>query len=106
MTGLLLISLFGLVAAAWWRLLHGKEKARRAALTMCQEHGLLLMDDTVMLNRIRLSTESSAHGYGLEYRFDFVHEGVLRTGGSVLVGTRNRATVAIPTRDGQLIQEF
>ncbi|MSQ99593.1 MAG: DUF3301 domain-containing protein, partial [Xanthomonadales bacterium] len=45
MTGLLLFVLFIVAALAWWRLLQGKEAARRAAAMACREHDLLLMDD-------------------------------------------------------------
>lgn len=106
MKGLLLMALSGLVAAIWWRLLRGKEKARRVASIMCRNHGLLLMDDTVMLSKATLFTDPFAHGYGLEYRFDFVHEGLVHTGGSVVVGSGDRARVVIPTRSGRLIEEY
>ncbi len=106
MTGLLLFSLAGLAAITWWHLLKGKEKARRAASISCREHGLALMDDTVVLDSIRLKRKGHLHRYSLKYRFDFAKDGILRRGGSVLITPGYHPTVIIHTSDGQLIQEI
>jgi hypothetical protein len=79
--------------------------ARRAAAITCKEHGLLLMDDTVMLDSIQFKREGEFRGYGLKYRFDFAKDGILRTGGSVLIAPGRRTTVIIRTRNGELIEE-
>jgi len=105
-TGLLLLCLFGFGGLAWWRLLQGKERARHVATLACRQHGLNLMDDTVMLDGIKLLDDEEIRGYGLRYRFDFVHEGILRQGGSVMIRPGARATVIITTTSGQLIEEF
>jgi len=105
-TGLLILSLAGLAAITWWHLLNGKEKARRAASIACGEHGLALMDDTVMLDSIRLKHKGHSRNYCLKYRFEFAKDGILRTGGSVLITPGHRPTVIINTSDGQLIQEI
>ena len=106
MTGLLLFALFLFAALVWWRLLQGKETARYAAGAACREHGLLLMDDTVVLDGIQLLGLGEARGYGLRYRFEFAHEGILRKGGSVLVTPGKATTVVITTSSGQLIEEI
>ncbi len=106
MTGLLIFSLAGLAAITWWQLLKGKEKARRAASISCREHGLALMDDTVVLDSIRLKHDGYSRRYSLVYRFDFAKNGILRTGGNVLITPGRRPTVIINTSDGQLIQEI
>lgn len=105
MTGLLLLTVAGLLAVAWWRLLKGKEQARWAASVACREHGLLLMDDTVMLDAVQLTGGHDSHAYGLRYRFEFAQKGVLRKGGSVLIAPGRRPTVVIRTRNGELIQQ-
>lgn len=105
MTGLLLLLLFGFAALAWWKLLQGKERARQAALLACREHGLQLMDDTVVLEAVQLRNTETQSAFGLRYRFDFAHEGILRTGSSVLVRPGRPATVIIATSSGQLIEE-
>jgi len=106
MTGLLIFSLAGLAAIIWWHLLKGKEKARWAASIACRQHGLTLMDDTVVLNSVRLKHNGHSRGYSLQYRFDFAKDGILRTGGSVLITPGHHPTVIINTSDGQLIQEI
>ena len=104
-TGLLLFALFGFAALFWWRLLQGKELARQAASQACREHGLQLMDDTVVLEAIQKPTDGQAGQYELRYRFDFAHEGILRKGGAVLVASGQPTRVIIPTSSGQVIEE-
>jgi len=106
MTGLLLLTLAGLASIIWWSLLKGKEQARNAASMACREHGLLLMDDTVVLNSVQLKKTGHSRAYRLQYRFEFAREGILHTGGSVLIGHGRRPTVIIKTSNGQLIQEM
>jgi hypothetical protein len=106
MTGLLFFVLFIFAALAWWRLLQGKEAARRAAGMACREHGLLLMDDTVVLDKIELTRMLHSRSYGLRYRFEFAHEGILHKGGSVLVAQGESIRVVIRTSSGQVIEEF
>jgi hypothetical protein len=105
MTGLLFFVLFVFAALAWWRLLNGKETARHAATMACREHGLLLMDDTVVLAAIQLVGKDQLKAYGLRYRFEFAHKGILRKGGTVLVTPGRRTTVVIETSSGQVIEE-
>jgi hypothetical protein len=105
MTGLLFFILFVFAALAWWRLLKGKEVARYAATMACREHGISLMDDTVVLDAIQLTGKDHLKAYGLRYRFEFAHKGILRKGGSVLVTPGRPTTVVIETSDGQLIEE-
>jgi hypothetical protein len=106
MSGLLLFVLVILAALTWWRLLKGKELARQAAAKACKEHGLSLMDDTVVLDAIQLTGDERSKSYGLRYRFEFAYEGVLRKGGRVLVFPGRPTTIIIPTSKGQLIEKF
>lgn len=106
MSGLLLFVLCMLAALSWWRLLKGKELARQAATKACKEHGLSLMDDTVVLDAIQLTGDERSKSYGLRYRFEFVYEGVLRKGGRVLVFPGRPTTVIFPTSAGQVIEEI
>ena len=103
MTGLLILIIVGFTAITWWRLLHGKELARRAASTACKEHGLVLIDDTVMLDSVQLRKEDPARAWGLRYTFDFARNGVPRKGGVVLIAPGQRPTVIIETDHGQMI---
>ncbi|MDT8319854.1 MAG: DUF3301 domain-containing protein [Xanthomonadales bacterium] len=105
MTGLLILVLFGVAAISWWRLSKGKETARHAASAACKDHGLLLMDDTVMLEAVKFKRDAPVRAWGLKYRFEFVKDGILRKGGTVLVLPGRYPTVIIETTSGRLIQE-
>lgn len=105
MIGLVLLILSGIAAISWWSLLKGKEQARNAASSTCREHGLLLMDDTVMLDSIHLKRDGRPRAWRLRYRFEFAREGILHKGGSVLIAPGQRPRVIIKTDNGQLIQE-
>jgi hypothetical protein len=104
-TGLLVLVIAGFAAISWWRLLKGKELARVAAAATCREHGLVLIDDTVMLESVQLKKEDPARAWGLKYRFDFARNGVPRHGGIVLISPGRRPTVIIETDNGQLIDQ-
>ena len=106
MTGLLIFSLVLLLAVSWWHLLKGKEEARRAASIACREHGLALMDDTVVLDSIQLGPKGHSRVYSLKYGFDFAKDGILRKGGNVLITPGHHPIVIINTSNGQLIQEI
>jgi hypothetical protein len=103
-TGLLILVLSALAAIAWWRLLQGKELARRAASKVCQQYGLVLMDDTVMLHDVQLRKEDPVRAWGLKYCFDYAQDGILHRGGTVLIAPGHAATVIIATDGGQLIE--
>ena len=102
--GLITLVLFGSAAIAWWRMLRSKEVARYAAARICQIHGLILMDDTVMLDAIQLKKEDPVRAWGFRYRFDFAHNGILKHGGMVMLTPGRRPTVVIETDSGQLIE--
>jgi hypothetical protein len=106
LTGLLILVLVGFGTITWWRLLKGKELARRAAAASCREHGLVLIDDTVMLESVQLRKKDPARAWGLKYRFDFARNGVLRKGGIVLIAPGQRPTVIIETDSGPLIEQL
>ena len=105
MTGLLVLLIVGFGAISWWRLLKGKELARQAAGVTCREHGLVLIDDTVMLESIQLKKEDPARAWGFKYRFEFARNGILRQGGTVLIAPGRRPIVIIQTDNGQLIDQ-
>ncbi len=106
MTGLLILIVAGFAAITWWRLLHGKELARRAASKACREHGLILIDDTVMLDSVQLRKEDPARAWGLKYTFEFAFKGVPRKGGVVLIAPGRRPTVIIETDHGPVIDHI
>ena len=105
MTGLLVLLIVGFGAISWWRLLKGKELARQAAGSTCREHGLVLIDDTVMLESIQLKKEDPARAWGFKYRFEFARNGIPRQGGTVLIAPGRRPIVIIQLDNGQLIDQ-
>jgi hypothetical protein len=105
-TGLLILIAAGLGFIAWWRLLKGKELARHAAAVVCKQHGLVLMDDTVMLQTVQLKREDPVRAWGLKYRFEFAVKGILRKGGIVLIAPGQPPTVIIETDNGQVIEHI
>ncbi len=105
-TGLLLLVLFGSAGVAWWRLLQGKELARAAAGAACRQHGLVLMDDTVMLDSIQLRREDPVNAWGLKYRFEFAQQGVLYRGGVVILAPGHGPITVIETDKGPLIEHL
>jgi hypothetical protein len=106
LTGLLILVVVGLAAISWWRLLKGKELARHAAAAICRRHGLVLMDDTVILHSVQLRREDPVRAWGLKYRFDFAENGILRTGGTVVIAPGHRPTVVIETGSGSVIENL
>ena len=106
MTGLLILVLGAMAGISWWRLSQGKELARHAASAVCRQHGLVLMDDTVMLHNVQLRKEDPVRAWGFRYRFDFAHKGILHRGGTVLITPGHGATVVIETGNGQLIERL
>lgn len=105
MTGLFFLVVGGLALIAWWRLLQGKERARHAAGAVCRVHGLVLMDDTVMLTAIQLKRKDPVRAWGFRYGFDFARDGILVHGGTVLIAPGHAPTVVIPTEGGPLIEQ-
>lgn len=105
-TGLIILIVAGAAGVTWWRLLKGKELARAAAGTTCKQHGLVLMDDTVMLDSIKLRKEDPVNAWGLKYRFDFAYKGIRHTGGIVILAPGHRPVTVIDTDNGPLIEHL
>ena len=106
MLGLLAFVLLVLAGLVWWRLVKARELARIAAGLACREHGLVLMDDTVVLEGFELQRQAPGRMLALRYRFDFAQNGILNRGGSVLILTRQPATVVIKTDHGRIIESI
>ena len=104
MIGLFIFLLLLAVALSWWRLSKAREQARSAAGAACRQHGLVLMDDTVMLESVDTRHWRGKRFIGIRYRFDFAQNGMLNHGGQVLIAPRQKALVVISTDQGQLIE--
>jgi hypothetical protein len=104
MFGLFVFLLLGLAALCWWHLVRAREQARSAAGAACREHGLVLMDDTGVLDALDARRWKDKRIIGLQCRFDFARRGILNRGGRVLISPRQPALVVINTPEGQLIE--
>lgn len=104
MIGLIAFLLITLAAYCWWHLVKAREKARLAAGAACREHGLVLMDDTVVLQSLDTRQWREKKVIGLQYRFDFARNGVLNRGGRVMISPRQPTLVVINTPEGRLIE--
>ena len=105
-TGLVILIVAGTIAVSWWRLLKGKELARSAASVSCKQHGLVLMDDTVMLESVQFKREDPVNAWGLKYSFDYARSGIPYSGSVVLIAPGVRPVVVIATDDGPLIDQL
>lgn len=106
MIGLFFFVLACLAAFCWWQLVRAREQARAAAGMACREHGLVLMDDTVVLDSLDARYWREKRIIGLQYRFDFARDGILKKGGRVLISPRQPALVVIRTAEGQVIESI
>ena len=75
-----------LLLGAWFWLdgMRSKEQATVAARRACERHDLQLLDETVVLVRLRLGRDHHGRvGWRRRYRFEFTREGDARSQGEV-----------------------
>jgi len=92
--------------AAWWQLMQGRQKARRAAGQVCSNHGLQLLDDTVSLSSITWSREDSSSRILVNYSFEFATNGAVRRSGVATMGFPASLTVTLDLEEGRLIEKL
>ena len=85
----LLILLLGAVLY-WWDASRAKEIARLHGRRACDREGVQFLDDTVVLNRVRLRRNANGQlAIRREYRFEFASDGGRRYDGyMVLLGNQ------------------
>ena len=101
--------LFLIVAAcivSWWQIMHGRDIAQIAARTVCANHGLQLLDDTVSLSSITWNRKSKAAKILVNYGFEFATNGAKRRSGTASLGFPYSLTMTLDLPDGRLIEEF
>ncbi len=91
---------------AWWQLMQGRQKARRAAELVCSNHGLQLLDDTVSLSSITWSREDSNSRILVNYSFEFATNGAVRRSGIATMGFPTSLTVTLDLEEGRLIENL
>lgn len=91
---------------AWWQLMHGRDIARKAAHTVCANHGLQLLDDTVSLGSVTWNRKSKTAVVLVNYGFEFATNGAKRRSGVASLGFPYSLTVTLDLPDGRLIEEL
>jgi hypothetical protein len=78
------------------------ERAREAGRMRCAEVGVVLLDDTVVLTRLRPMRDAEWRWtLYREYQFEFTGDGVTRYGGEItLIGDQVQDLVMEPYREG------
>lgn len=91
---------------AWWQLMQGRHKARRAAGLVCGNHGLQLLDDTVSLSSVTWNRESKNPRIQVNYGFEFAINGARRRSGLVSIGLPSSLRVTLDLEEGRLIENL
>ncbi len=91
---------------AWWQLMQGRQKARKAAGQVCGNHGLQLLDDTVSLSSITWNRRSSTPRILVNYGFEFAINGARRRSGVVTTGFPSTLSVTLDLEEGRLIENL
>jgi hypothetical protein len=89
---------------AWWQLMQGRQRARRAADHVCGNPGLQLLDDTVSLSSITWNRTGSNARILVGYSFEFATNGAIRRKGVVTLGAPASLTVTLDLEEGRLIE--
>ena len=106
MTELLIFLLVTGSVVAWWQLMQGRQKARKAAVQVCENHGLQLLDDTVSLSSISWNRGIAGTGFLVNYSFEFATNGAKRRSGLASISFPFALTITLEMEDGQLIERF
>jgi len=91
---------------AWWQLMQGRQKARKAAGQVCSSHGLQLLDDTVSLSSITWSREDTHARILVNYSFEFATNGAVRRHGVATMGFPSSLSVTLDLEEGRLIEKL
>ena len=85
----------------WFHAIRAKELARLAGRRRCNEVGVIFLDDTVMLTRLRLRRDAMGRvKIYREFQFEFASDGGIRYGGEItLLGERILSLIMEPYRE-------
>ena len=89
---------------AWWQLMQGRQKARKAADQVCGNHGIQLLDDTVSLSSVTWNRDTSNSAIQVNYGFEFAINGAKRRTGVVTIGFPASLSVTLDLEEGRLIE--
>lgn len=91
---------------AWWQLMQGRQKARKAADLVCGNHGLQLLDDTVSLSSVTWNRNHTNSRIQVNYGFEFAINGARRRRGIVTIGFPSSLSVTLDLEEGRLIENL
>ena len=91
---------------AWWQLMQGRQKARKAAGHVCGNHGLQLLDDTVSLSSITWNRVGQGSHLLINYGFEFATNGARRRNGVATIRLSGTITVTLDLEEGRLIENL
>lgn len=97
LVGLLLVAGVGWY---WFDAMRALETARRAGRQRCEALGAALLDDTVVLVRLRPQRDDGGRlALWREYQFELSRDGVTRTGGEVVLLGGRVLSVTVEPRE-------
>lgn len=106
MTNLFIFLLAAACVVAWWQLMLGRQKARKAAGQVCGNHELQLLDDTVSLSSVTWNRNKANSRILLNYGFEFAINGAKRRSGVVSIGFPATLSVTLDLEEGRLIENL
>jgi len=81
-----LLGFIVLISVVWYWLtsMNAKETASQTGARICQDHDVYFLDESVVLNKLRLRRNSAGHVvFYREYMFEFTSDGAHRYHGKV-----------------------
>lgn len=96
---LFLLLLAGVVVALWLDALGARELAGLRSRQLCDEAGLQLLDQSVVLQRIGLTRVNGRLTFSRKYRFDVSFDGTDRHRASISMSGRRIINYTLPQRD-------
>lgn len=102
LTALLGLLLLTIIAWVWYDSMRALEHARQAGRERCDALGLVLLDDTVVLTRLRpMRLDDGRWSLYREYQFEFTGDGSSRHAGEItLIGDQVESLIMEPYREG------
>jgi Protein of unknown function (DUF3301) len=88
------------LAGSWYHVLRLREQATTHARRICERHGLQLLDDSVVLHRLRMHWRQGSLYITREYRFDTSLGGNDRHTASISLHGDRIVSASVPELDG------
>ena len=89
----------GVIVALWLDALGARELAGQRSRQLCEEAGLQLLDQSVVLQKIWFSRVNGRLAFSRKYRFDVSFDGTDRHRASISMSGRRVTNYALPQLD-------